>query len=312
MSVYTLVEREQLKEFLLNYDLGYLIDFQGINAGIENTNYFVTTNKGEFVLTLFEELKFSELNYFMELMAYVAKHKIPSAYPIADKQNNYLRIFNHKPAALVKRLSGQDVDIPTLSQCYILGSTLANMHNIAPKFTLRRENIRGANWRYTIADKLMPYLSNENQNLLKNELKFQAKYSSYTLPFGVIHADLFRDNALFDGNKLAGIIDFYYACDDFFLYDLAITVNSWCNDENNSLNNKYFHELLKGYTKNRIFNDAEREAWQLILRAAALRFWLSRLKDTHFQRFGEITHLKDPNEFKNILQQRRETIIELP
>ncbi len=302
MSVYTKIEPQELKDFLNHYNLGDLINYNGINAGIENTNYFVTTSSGKFVLTLFEGLTTTELPYFLKLMAYLAEHNIPSAHPIADNNGEYLRELKGKPAALVERLSGADVKEPNLIQCQQIGKALGNLHLISPNFPDYRSNKRGSDWWKITAERVLPLMTTAEAKLLTAELEFQDNYQLVDLPTGVIHADLFRDNALFEADKLSGIIDFYYACNDVLIYDLAVTVNDWCVQSDGSLDTKRVNALLESYIKQRPLSDLELETWSTMLRAAALRFWLSRLQDLHFPRSGEITHIKNPDVFRNILQ----------
>ena len=304
MSVYTRVERHELEEFLRHYRLGELEDFAGITAGIENTNYFVTTTRGQYVLTLFEALGADELPYFLGLMAHLAEHNVPSAHPMPDEEGHYLRTLNGKPAALVVRLAGHSVETPNTTQCAQLGQALGHMHVVGQSFEGYRENRRGPHWWQETASQVMPHLSDAEAQLLRDELAFQRQHRHDTLPTGVIHADLFRDNALFVGNQLTGIIDFYYACNDVLLYDVAVTVNDWCTLEGGELDTARCDALLQAYRKEREFEAAEQEDWPVMLRAAALRFWLSRLQDMHFPREGEITHIKDPVVFQRILENR--------
>ena len=305
MSVFTVVEREQLVEFLSHYDQGHLVDFQGISDGIENTNYFVTTNRGEFVLTLFEELTWDELPYFMTIMAFLAEHDIPSAHPIADRSHDYLRELNGKPAALVEKLAGRDVEHPNLSQCATIGRTLGHLHLASPALDLYRPNSRGAEWRQQTGQRLLPLLSPEDSIMLQDELAVQTDYPEFNLPASVVHADLFRDNALFCGNELTGIIDFYYACNDYLTYDLAVAVNDWCSQPDGQLDQQRYSRLMSAYLNIRPMEPEEMELWPLMLRAGALRFWLSRLRDYHFPKDGVMTHIKDPTVFRNILEARR-------
>ncbi len=301
MSVYTVVDRAGLEVFLTHYSLGNLGDFQGISAGIENTNYFVTTEQGEYVLTLFEQHGAEELDYFLELMAYLAEHGVPTAHPVADNQGHYLRTLKGKPAALVQRLPGRSVEQPTTVHCLALGRELGRIHRVGQGFPQRRANSRGPSWWLQTAKKLQPLLAAEECQLLESELEFQSNYHFEQLPRGVIHADLFRDNALFVGEQLTGIIDLYYACDGLLLYDLAITANDWAVSDDGMLDEERTQALLEGYRQQRPFQPCETDAWPVILRAAALRFWLSRLNDLHFPREGEITHSKNPDVFKQIL-----------
>jgi len=307
MSVYTEVSRADLVAFLNDYIVGDLVSYQGISDGIENTNYFVTTQQGEFVLTLFEQHEFSELDYFLGVMTFFYQQGIPSAHPAADKKGNYLKTLCGKPAALVMRLSGQGVDsIASIGQCQAIGEILGRMHIVGEKFDSRRATERGPDWRATIAKTILPLLDSDSAKMLNEELAFQASYADLALPSGVTHSDLFRDNALFDGDELKGIIDFYYACDEYLLYDLAVAVNDWCVDENGSIEAERYHALIEAYSKQRSLTESEAHNWNLVLRAAALRFWLSRLQDQLFPREGELTQIKDPNFFLGILMFHRE------
>ena len=304
MSVYTNVLPHELDEFLENYSLGQLQQFAGISDGIENTNYFVTSSKGQYVLTLFEELSLEELPYFLELMAFFAEANIPTAHPVKDNEGNYLRVLNGKPAALVKRLNGASIDIPNEKQCSAIGVHMARMHVASSKFKLQRRASRGIDWRKQTAERVMPKLNQEEQALLQQELAYHDSTKLAELPASIIHADLFRDNALFIGDELTGMIDFYYAYNGSSLYDLAVTINDWCMNGNADRNKNNSAALLEAYQTIRPIAQNERDAWQAMLRAAALRFWLSRLHDKHFPRAGEMTHIKDPDVFKKIIEHR--------
>ena len=302
MSVYTIITQQELEEFLKNYSLGTLISFEGINAGIENTNYFVTTENGEFVLTIFEHIGFEVLPYYLNLMAHLSDHGMPTAHPIADLVGNYVHELKDKPAAIVRRLEGKNVFTPTSAHCEIVGHALAQMHVVGNSFNEELKNPRGISWSDQTAKRVLERLSSEDQRILLEEIKYRKHEQPKDLPQGVIHADLFRDNVMFKRNALTGIIDFYYACNDYLLYDLAITVNDWCIQVDGELDIDLYTALIDAYRVIREFDAHEYGAWQYMLRAAALRFWLSRLQDKFFPKDGEITHIKDPNVFKNILQ----------
>lgn len=307
MSVYTPVSQQQLEIFLAEYPCGSLLNFTGISDGIENTNYFVTTTQGAYVLTLFELLGPEELPYFLELMAFFAEHQVPSAHPVADKNGSYLRILQGKPAALVERLPGKSIVTPGVEQCAAIGHMLGFMHRVGQAFSGRRANDRGLDWWRQTRQALAGCLTHEETALLDDELSYQSQQKPAALPDGVIHADLFRDNALFEGQRLSGIIDFYYACHDHLLYDVAVTTNDWCCDKSGELDYQRALALLQAYHRQRPLQSNERAWWPVLLRAAALRFWLSRLQDLHFQREGEITHTKDPAVFQQLLIRHRQT-----
>ena len=272
MSVYTNVLPHELDEFLRNYTLGQLQQFVGISDGIENTNYFVTTSKGHFVLTIFEQLASKELPYFLELMAFFSEAGIPTAHPIPDNNNEYIRTLKGKPAALVKRLNGVSIDIPNSEQCIAIGSKLAQMHVLGEKFKLSRQTTRDDVWRTKTADLVMSKLSESEQTLLNQEITYLKSASTESLSTTVIHADLFRDNVLFIGDEVTGIIDFYYAYNGYAIYDLAITVNDWCSSEYTIWDMEKLSSLLVAYQAVRPISEKERNSWVYVLRLAALRF----------------------------------------
>ncbi len=304
MSVFTSVGREQLEAFLVTYDLGSLKEFAGISDGIVNTNYFVTTEAGRFVLTLFEELNADELPYFIELMRFASDQQVPCAQPISDKNGRYLRELCGKPALVVERLQGRGVDRPTIAQCAAIGDALGRLHDIGRRFGHRRQTDHGAAWHTETAEKVLTVIDGDDAGLLESEMQYHQSNNYDSLPFGLTHGDLFRDNALFDGDKLGGIIDFYYACDFILLHDLAVVINDWCVTEDGEIDVLRMDSLISAYQQHRKISDEEAGYFSAMLRAAALRYWLSRLYDLHFPRAGEITHAKDPNHFRRILQLR--------
>ncbi len=309
MSVFTSVSIPQLQAWLQDYAIGELIDFKGISAGITNSNFFVITTQAQYVLTLFEQNALEDLPYFIDLMSHLAAHGIPCPRPIADKKGVCLHVLNGKPAVLVSCLAGQDVEAPTITQCADVGRVLAQMHLAGQSFEAQfpqhhSHNLRGADWRTSTAQKVMSHLNGKDQQLLQDTMTFQAAFDTSPLPKGVIHADLFRDNVLFNDDKIGGFIDFYYACHDVLAYDLAIAVNDWCVHADGSLDTLRLNAMMNAYQAVRSLNTAEKNAWAGLLRIAALRFWLSRLHDQIFPHAGELTHAKDPNHFKEILKLR--------
>lgn len=302
MSVFTTVTEAQLSTWLANYHLGELLELKGIASGITNTNYFVTTTTGRYVLTLFEKNTAEELPYFLDLMDHLAAHDIPCPAPVHRHDGKTLSSLNGKPAALVTCLRGKSLEQASASHCREIGRVLARMHEAGESFEEHMDNPRGKAWRIGTAVEVMPLMETRAANLLSRELKYQSEQALGDLPQGVIHADLFRDNVLFDGDELGGLIDFYYACNDALLYDVAIAVNDWCVEPDGRLDAARVQALLEGYEEFRELTDEEKSAWPLMLRIAAVRFWLSRLHDMYFPQEGELIHAKDPQHFQSILQ----------
>jgi len=306
MSVFTTVTPDQLKLWLSAYPLGELLELQGIASGITNTNYFVTTTSGRYVLTLFEEHTAEELPYFLDLMAYLAERGVPCPRPVENLAGKHLGALNGRPAALVSCLRGRDLEAPSAAHCAEVGRVLAEMHIAGQAFPSLMQNPRGAQWRKATAAKVREFLGAEDQALLSQVLALDVTLNLDDLPRGVIHADLFRDNVLFDGDRLGGLIDFYYACNDALLYDIAIAVNDWCVSEEGVVDDVRMQALLRAYHAVRPLTDAEHVAWPAVLQVAALRFWVSRLLDKHFPHAGELTHAKDPQHFQKVLHTRVE------
>ena len=304
MSVFTTITAPELKVWLNAYAIGDLISLEGISAGITNTNYFVTTTQAKYVLTIFEENTASELPFFIDLMSHLAGQHIPCPLPIKNRSGLALGELQGKPALLVSCLKGRDIEQPTVHQCAAVGAALAQMHVAGLSFKADMHNHRGADWRLATAEKILPILTENDQALLKAELNFIANLDLSELPQGVIHADLFRDNVLMDNDKVGGIIDLYYACNDVLAYDVAIAVNDWCVFDDGHFNDEYLSAFLTAYQVIRPFEACETSHWKNILRIAALRFWLSRLKDKYYPLAGELTHAKDPDHFYRILKLR--------
>ena len=308
MSVYTPVPEAELRDWLRQYSVGTLLACEPVAAGIENTNYFVTTTQGRYFLTLFERLPAEELPFYLDLMSHLARHGIPCPAPIADLGDRYLQSLRGKPAALVSQLPGRSLEAPTLEHCAELGALLARMHLAGRTYPAYLENPRGPKWWKLAAREVQPFLDRERQSLLDDELAFQAGQRFPDLPRGPVHADLFRDNALFDAGRISGVVDFYFAGVDCLLYDAAVCANDWClGADAAGLDAARVGALLGAYDAVRPFTTLERAAWPALLRAAALRFWLSRLYDFHLPRPGMLVHAHDPEHFRRILESRRAT-----
>ena len=301
MAVFTSVSGADITAWLADYSLGNLLELQGIPEGIENTNYFVTTGNGRFVLTLFEKLTADDLPFFLNLMAHLARHGIPCPCPVADRHNRFLGELNGKPACIVSRLSGTSVKQPTVAHCAAVGAMLGQMHVAGQSFGDQMLNPRGATWRLETSEQVKKFLSPEEADLLTNEVVLHSRPLS-GIPRGVIHADLFRDNVLMEGDRVGGLVDFYFACTGNLIYDVAITVNDWCMGADSKLDKERTRAMLKAYHVARPFTAKEAEVWPLVLRLAALRFWISRLYDLHLPRDGELVNPRNPEPFRLILQ----------
>ena len=314
MSVYTTVTPEDLDEWLARYTVGGLVELAPIAAGIENTNYFVTTGKDRYVLTLYERLPASELPFYLNLMAHLARAgaKVPAPEP--DRTGALFSLLNGKPAGLVARVDGASVHEPSALHCALVGGALARLHVASQSYRPRLANRRGPSWWRQTARVVQPFLSPAQKELLAAELEFQSGYGQGRLPKGAIHGDLFCNHVLFDDGHVAGIIDFGFAATDFFAYDLAITVNDWCRATIGEapLDDERVAALVRAYDAVRPLCDDERARWPGLLRAAALRFWVSRLHDIYLPRPGELTHAHDPAEFERILRDRIERPVALP
>jgi homoserine kinase type II len=314
MSVYTPVTAEELDAWLTRYAVGSATEFQPIASGIENTNFFVTTAKGRYVLTLYERLPTDELPFYLNLMAHLARAGVEVPAPEPDRTGALFSLLNGKPASLVTRIDGAPVDVPLPQHCRAVGAALARLHVASLSYRARLSNRRGPAWWRQAARAVKPFLREDQIALLDEELKFQTGFGRVKLPKGAIHGDLFCDNVLFHDGRVAGIIDFGFAATDFYAYDLAITVNDWCVDDagSRSVDAERAEALVTAYDAVRPLTADECTAWPALLRAAGLRFWLSRLYDLHLPRPGELTHAHDPEHFERILRDRVERPARFP
>jgi homoserine kinase type II len=313
MSVYTSISDKQFSEILKNYSLGDFLHAQGIQAGIENTNYFISTTKGEYVFTLFEKINQQELKFYISLLQKLSIAGIACPQPQVDINNQIINEINNKPFTIVTRLKGKNITSVNARQCKAIAIELAKIHSMPLSISEPLQNRRGKAWRENAAKNLIGKLSNNEAELLSSEIKFYQSFDDSSLPKGIIHGDLFKDNALFAGDQLSGIIDFYDACYDNYLYDIAITVNAWCinksgiEQKNKEASKTLVNIFLDSYQSIRPLTDAEKKAWPIMQRIAAMRFWLSRLDDSlnptiPTSQPGILTHSKDPKEYQRILE----------
>jgi len=338
MAVFTALERGDLESLLLHYDLGTLDHFEGISSGIENTNYFVwVTGVGpseppkKIVLTLFERLSAAQLPFYLSLMRHLASHGVPCPAPFLTRQGSLLAQAKGKPSAFVECLPGRDVSAPSPAHCALVGDALARAHHAGRDFPLEQPNLRGLTWWKEVVPSIVPHLSGPLAALLQEELAAQSAFAESALylglPRGPVHADLFRDNVLFHQDPktgdpvLGGLIDFYFAGTDTWLFDLAVVVNDWTVEPIDPtagpsepsrtdaqgrarFNGARDQALLAAYARHHRFSESERAAWPWMLRAAAYRFWVSRLFDWYLPRPAQMLTPKDPTHFERILRAR--------
>ena len=303
MAVYTKLSEEQLKDFFNKYNLGKLINYRGIKEGIENTNYFIQTEKGSFILTLYEKrVDEKDLPFFIGLMKNLFNKNFPSPEPIINKNGNYISEISGKKSAVVSFLNGKDKIKLNLNNCFEVGKVIANIHKITKKINISRKNSMGIK-------ELGPLLKsihfkskkfNNLQNFLANNLKDIKKNWPSKLPQGVIHGDLFIDNIFFNKDKLSGVIDFYFAANDIFMYEIAICINALCFDYKNKkflMNKQKINKLIKGYESVKKISLNEKKSLNILCRGAAMRYLLTRLYDYSNTPSTALIKIKDPNEY---------------
>ena len=316
MAVFTEVSESQAQDLLDRLNLGTLSALRGIEGGIENTNYFVSTDQGEYVLTLFERLTHEQLPFYLYLMKHLAGQGIPVPDPAPDASGDVLHTVCGKPAAVVNRLEGRSQLAPGPVHCAAVGEMLARMHLAGQDYARSQPNLRGLAWWNETVPVVLPHLSEAQSALIRSELAYQnhvAQSSAYAaLPRGPVHADLFRDNVMFEGERLTGFFDFYFAGVDSWLFDLAVCLNDWCITHADGRHEPARAQaMLAAYQSVRPLSGAERRLLPAMLRAGALRFWVSRLWDFHLPREAAMLKPHDPTHFERVLRGRLETSISL-
>jgi homoserine kinase type II len=313
MAVFTEVSEDEARALLRALNLGELRTMRGIQSGIENTNYFVTAEdmfgQREYVLTLFERLTFEQLPFYLHLMKHLAQHGIPVPDPAADRNGDILHTVCGKPAALVNKLEGQHELAPGPGHCAQVGAMLARMHLAGRDYQRRQPNLRGLAWWNETVPVVLPFVSPEQATLLRGELAYQnhvaASPAYAALPRGPVHADLFRDNVMFEEGRLSGFFDFYFAGVDSWLFDLAVCLNDWAIDLPTGVHDAArARAFVEAYASVRPLTAAERQLLPAMLRAGALRFWISRLWDFHLPREASLLKPHDPTHFERVLRER--------
>ena len=306
MAVYTSITSNDLSDWFKKFNVKDFIDFKGISSGVTNSNYVIFMPYSKCILTIFEHNNIEELPFYVDLMTYLAKKNFLCPKPIENNSGHALALLKEKPALMVSFLDGKEIAIMHSRSCYSVGQYLARLHLATNNFPQSNKNTRGLDWMSVMDLNLKKYLSIEDQKIIELEINYHKEIDKVELPEGIIHGDLFMDNVLFLKGKVSGFIDFYYACNERFIYDIAIAINDWCIDKDGKINKLMYLEFIKGYQSERELTANEQDYMNVALRLAALRFWLSRLEDFHNMKEGEITSIKDPNHFKNILLDRQD------
>ncbi len=301
MAVYTKLEHQEVRQFLEQYDINNFKDYKGITEGVENTNYLIKTSEQDYILTIYEKrVDENDLPFFIKLLSYLSENKFPCPKPIANKNNEKINRIKNKNAALVTFLNGQSKNKITSEECFEIGKITAQLHEITKKFDInRKNNLSIENWE-SIFEKTIKQKIDLDESIIKktkNYLNFLKDKWPKNLPQGIIHADLFPDNIFFINNKVSGIIDFYFACNDFFAYEIAICINSLCFDNNSTFNMTKAKNLIDGYTSIRTLSEDEKKYLPILSMGAAMRFFLTRLYDFYHTDNKADVKIKDPFEY---------------
>ncbi|GDX37073.1 homoserine kinase [Candidatus Pelagibacterales bacterium] len=301
MAVYTKLAHQEVEQFLEQYNINNFKDYKGITEGVENTNYFINTLEQDYILTIYEKrVDENDLPFFINLLSNLSENKFPCPKPIANKNNQKINKIKNKNAALVTFLNGQSKNKITSDECFEIGKITAQLHEITKKFNVsRKNNLSIESWQ-NIFEKTIKQKIDLDETIIKktkNYLNFLKDNWPKNLPQGIIHADLFPDNIFFTNNKVSGIIDFYFACSDFFAYEIAICINSICFDNNSTFNMTKAKNLIDGYSSVRTLSEDEKKYLPILSMGAAMRFFLTRLYDFYHTDNKADVKIKDPFEY---------------
>ena len=301
MAVYTKLAHQEVEQFLEQYNINNFKDYKGITEGVENTNYFINTLEQDYILTIYEKrVDENDLPFFINLLSNLSENKFPCPKPIANKNNEKINKIKNKNAALVTFLNGQSKNKITSEECFEIGKITAQLHEITKKFNIsRKNNLSIESWQ-NIFEKIVKQKIDLDETIIKKTksyLNFLKDKWPKNLPQGIIHADLFPDNIFFTKNKVSGIIDFYFACNDFFAYEIAICINSICFDNNSTFNMTKAKNLIDGYSSIRTLDEEEKKFLPILSMGAAMRFFLTRLHDFYHTDNKAEVKIKDPFEY---------------
>jgi len=304
MSVYTNLSTKDVSSLLRKYNIGVLKSFRGISDGITNTNYFLNTSKGKYVITVFEDITEIKAIKYLKLMNFFSTHKLCCPEIMLTKSGNILSIVKSKPCSIMEKLSGKTISLTNVPLCKSIGNIIGSFHVTGSKYSYKISNSRNIKWVEKNITKIKKHVSSEQLDILKHSSKIFKKIFQMKLPHGMIHSDLFRDNVLSKGDKITGIIDYYYSFNGPLVYELAVIINDWCINKDGSINLRKYNSFLSSYNSVRKLTAVEKKQINNAMIAAGLRFYLSRLVDMIFPKVGEITHIKDPAVFENIIKKR--------
>ena len=306
MAVYTSVKKSEIETYLMDYDIDKLVFFEGIVDGIENTNFKIVTQKGEYILTLFEKrVDPNDLPFFMNLQKHLSNNGFNCPLPIENTDKVVINSLCNKKSIIISFLRGKKINKPNKNHCFELGKMISNFQIITKTFKETRKNSLNVEKWISIYKKCLKAKNNDYMDLyngIDNELVYLEKKWPKNLPSGIIHADIFQDNVFFDKENFSGLIDFYFSCNDFYAYELAITTNAWCFDSKNNFNINNFYSILDGYKINSVFSEDEKNHFNTLLRGAAMRILITRLHDQIFHPDGAMVVPKDPIEYFKILK----------
>ena len=306
MAVFTKLEKNEIEDFLKDYSIGNLISFEGIVKGTENTNYKIITTKNKYILTILEKrVQPEDLPFFMDLQNELAAHGFDCPLPVKNNKKSIINKLKDKNAVIITFLQGENLTNVMPEHCYELGLKIAQFTNITKNLNLSRPNSVGYKTWVSIYENFKN-INNESYQeyfqILSKELIFLKNNWPTNLPTAIIHADLFIDNILFIKNKISGIIDFYFSCNDFIAYELALTINAWCFNDDLTFNYKNYNSLMMGFENISSLNIEEKASMNVLLRGAAVRILVTRLHDKIFHPDDALVKLKDPKEYLNILK----------
>ena len=304
MSVYTNLSTKDVSLLISNYNIGELKSFKGISDGITNTNYFLNTSKGKYIITIFEDITEIKVKKYLKLMNFFSNNNMCCPEIMLTKSGGILSKVKSKPCSIMEKLSGKTINITNVSLCKSIGTIIANFHNTGREYNYKISNSRDIKWVEKNIAKIKNHISKEQLDILNYSSKVFRKIFEMKLPNGMIHSDLFRDNVLANGDKVTGIIDYYYSFNGPLIYELAVIINDWCVNKDGSINLSKYNSFLNNYNLERRLTAVENKQMNNAMIAASLRFYLSRLVDMIFPKVGEITHIKDPSAFETIVKKR--------